>query len=56
LIGGLAMWGYKLDEKRHAEIRVRLSASEAITGARDALQSLTGEPPEPELAALNERA
>jgi GPH family glycoside/pentoside/hexuronide:cation symporter len=56
LIGGLAMWGYKLDEKRHAEVRIALSASDAITGARDALQSLTGEPPEPELAALNERA
>jgi Na+/melibiose symporter-like transporter len=56
LIGGFAMWGYKLDEKRHAEVRLALSASDAITGARDALQSLTGEPPEPELAALNERA
>jgi len=56
LIGGFAMWGYKLDEKRHGEIRLALSASDAITGARDALQSLTGEPPEPELAALNERA
>jgi len=56
LIGGFAMWGYKLDEKRHGEIRLALSTSDAITGARDALQSLTGEPPEPELAALNERA
>jgi Na+/melibiose symporter-like transporter len=56
LIGGFAMWGYKLDEKRHADIRIALSASDAIAGARDALQSLTGEPPEPELGALNERA
>jgi GPH family glycoside/pentoside/hexuronide:cation symporter len=48
LIGGLAMWGYKLDEKRHAEVRIALGAASAIEGAKDALQSLTGEPPEPE--------
>ena len=48
LLGGLAMWGYKLDEKRHSQIRVALGAAGAITGAKDALQSLTGEPPEPE--------
>ncbi|HTP78396.1 MAG TPA: MFS transporter [Rhizomicrobium sp.] len=53
LIGGLAMWGYKLDEKRHAEVRVALNASDAIAGARDALQSLTGEPPEPEQGVLS---
>lgn len=55
LIGGLAMWGYKLDERRHAAIRLALDSSDAIAGARDALQSLTGEPPEPELGALSER-
>jgi Na+/melibiose symporter-like transporter len=55
LIGGFAMWGYKLDEKRHSEIRLALGAAEAIAGARDAVQSLTGEPPEPELGALSER-
>ncbi len=53
LIGGLAMWGYKLDETRHAKVRLALSASDAIAGAKDALQSLTGEPPEPEQGVLN---
>ena len=53
LIGGFAMWGYKLDEKRHAEVRIALGASDAIAGAKDALQSLTGEPPEPEQGVLN---
>ncbi|MGZ6008248.1 MAG: MFS transporter [Rhizomicrobium sp.] len=53
LIGGLAMWGYRLDEKRHAEVRVALTAADAIAGAKDALQSLTGEPPEPEQGVLN---
>ena len=33
MIGGLAMWGYKLDEKRHTEIRLALSAREAAHGA-----------------------
>jgi len=54
LIGGLAMWGYKLDETRHTKVRMALGASAAIAGAKDALQSLTGEPPEPELGVLNE--
>ena len=49
-IGGLAMWGYKLDEKRHTEVRLALSARDAIGGASDAVQSLTGDPPEPEAA------
>jgi Na+/melibiose symporter-like transporter len=53
LIGGLAMWGYKLDEKRHSSVRLALSATDAITGAKDALQSITGEPPEPEQGVLN---
>lgn len=43
LIGGLAMWGYKLDERRHAEIRIALDAGAAVSGAADALHSLTGE-------------
>lgn len=50
LIGGFSMWGYKLDEKRHAEIRLALSARDAIAGAHDAMRSITGEPPEPEAA------
>jgi len=53
LIGGMAMWGYKLDEKRHSAVRLALSATDAITGAKDALQSITGEPPEPEQGVLN---
>jgi GPH family glycoside/pentoside/hexuronide:cation symporter len=48
LIGGLAMWGYKLDETRHSTIRDALGTNDAIGGARDAAQSLTGEPPEPQ--------
>jgi Na+/melibiose symporter-like transporter len=48
LLGGLAMWGYRLDEKRHSEIRAALGATDAIGGARDALQSVTGDPPEPQ--------
>jgi len=52
LIGGLAMWGYKLDEKRHAAVRIALGVNPAIEGARDAVQSLTGEPPAPERGVL----
>jgi Na+/melibiose symporter-like transporter len=52
LIGGLAMWGYKLDEKRHAEIREALGANAAITGMKDAVQSLTADPPAPEQGVL----
>jgi Na+/melibiose symporter-like transporter len=33
LIGGLCMFGYRLDEKRHAEIRVALEADAAIAAA-----------------------
>jgi GPH family glycoside/pentoside/hexuronide:cation symporter len=50
LIGGLAMWGYRLDEKRHAEVRTALAA--AVEGAKDSVQSLTGEPPAPEQGVL----
>jgi Na+/melibiose symporter-like transporter len=53
LIGGFAMWGYKLDETRHAQIRAALDANAAIGGAKDALQSLTGEPPAPERGVLS---
>jgi GPH family glycoside/pentoside/hexuronide:cation symporter len=48
LIGGFAMWGYRLDERRHAEIRSALDANLAIAGAAGTIQSLTGEPPAPE--------
>jgi Na+/melibiose symporter-like transporter len=47
LIGGLAMWGYKLDEKRHAAIRVALSANGAFVTASDPVHSLPGEASEP---------
>ncbi len=53
LIGGLAMWGYKLDERRHAEIRVALGAHMAVAGMADAIQSLTGEPPVPQQGVLS---
>jgi Na+/melibiose symporter-like transporter len=43
LIGGLAMWGYKLDEKRHAQVREALGANGAIVAAKDALAA---KPPE----------
>jgi Na+/melibiose symporter-like transporter len=52
LIGGLAMWGYRLDEKRHAAIRTALGAQGAIEGMKDAAQSLTAEPPAPERGVL----
>jgi Na+/melibiose symporter-like transporter len=45
LIGGLAMWGYKLDEKRHSDIRLALSARDAVAGSHDALTSMTGVEP-----------
>ena len=53
MLGGLAMWGYTLDETRHARVRLALSASDAITGAKDALQSLTGEAADSEQTVLN---
>ncbi|MEJ1969394.1 MAG: MFS transporter [Rhizomicrobium sp.] len=52
LIGGLAMWGYRLDETRHAQIREALGANAAIAGAKDALQSLAADPPAPERGVL----
>ncbi len=48
LIGGLCMFGYKLDEARHAQIRTALGANAAIGGAVAAVQSIAGEPPAPE--------
>lgn len=52
LIGGLAMWGYRLDEARHAAIRAQLGANTAVEGAADAIQSLGGERPAPDGAAV----
>ncbi|MBL6936941.1 MAG: MFS transporter [Alphaproteobacteria bacterium] len=51
LIGGLAMWGYRLDEKRHSEIRAKLEA-DAIGGVKDTVQSITADPPAPEQGIL----
>ena len=39
------MWGYKLDEKRHSDIRVALSARDGSAGSRDAVQTLAGVEP-----------
>jgi len=52
LLGGLAMWGYKLDEKRHSQIRAQLAANSAITGVKDTVQSITADPPAPEQGVL----
>ena len=56
LIGGFCMFGYKLDEKRHAEIREALGATGAIAGAAASVQSIAGEPaaPEPGVAVAGE--
>jgi Na+/melibiose symporter-like transporter len=32
-LGGLAMWGYKLDEKRHGEIRSALEERDLLAAA-----------------------
>ena len=37
VLGGLAMWGYRLDKSRHAEIRVKLDASDAAVLAEERL-------------------
>jgi len=52
LIGGFAMWGYRLDETRHAGIRVALDAQSAVGGIADSLQSLMGEAYSPEDGSL----
>lgn len=36
LVGGLAMWGYRLDERRHAEVRIALAASQPRPAPGDA--------------------
>jgi Na+/melibiose symporter-like transporter len=35
VLGGLAMWGYRLDRNRHAEIRVKLDARDAAVLAEE---------------------
>jgi Na+/melibiose symporter-like transporter len=37
VLGGLAMWGYRLDQSRHAEIRVKLDARDAAVLAEERL-------------------
>jgi Na+/melibiose symporter-like transporter len=38
MIGGLAMWGYKLDAKRHGEIRAALDAQALVARAEGAIE------------------
>ena len=52
LLGGLCMWGYKLDEKRHAQIREALGVNLAIAGAKDGVQNIAGDDPVPEQGVL----
>ena len=42
LIGGAAFFGYKLDAKRHGEIRRALEARDALAGEAAVVQGLTG--------------
>jgi hypothetical protein len=45
-VGAAALWGYKLDRKSHDNIREQLAARDAIAGASDVTESLSGsEPP-----------
>lgn len=37
VLGGLAMWGYRLDRSRHAEIRVKLDTRDAAVRAEERL-------------------
>jgi Na+/melibiose symporter-like transporter len=37
LIGGLAMWGYRLDERRHADVRLALDGQRALAAVPEAL-------------------
>lgn len=39
MIGGLAMWGYKLDAARHSEIRAQLDAATQIAVAEAAIET-----------------
>jgi Na+/melibiose symporter-like transporter len=41
LIGGLAMWGYKLDETRHRGVRDRLAERDALSAAESLGETLT---------------
>ena len=49
MIGGLAMWGYKLDEHRHREIRLEL-AERDMAAAGDPGLDTSGAVPQPEPA------
>ncbi len=42
LIGGLCMLGYKLDEKRHGEIREQLTARDGVVSVAAGVESLGG--------------
>jgi hypothetical protein len=42
LLGGLAMFGYKLDEKRHGEVRAALNARDQESQVGGALEGLGG--------------
>jgi Na+/melibiose symporter-like transporter len=43
LAGGLVMFGYRLDARRHAEIRAKLELRDAALGAGAVLDALSGE-------------
>jgi glycoside/pentoside/hexuronide:cation symporter, GPH family len=43
LAGGLVMFGYKLDGKRHAEIRAKLELRDAAIGAGEVVAAMGGE-------------
>ena len=45
VIGGLSFFGYRLDAKRHAEIREALDARDAAIENESTADALTGEPP-----------
>jgi len=45
MIGGVAFFGYRLDAKRHAEIRQALDARDAAIEQETLADALTGEPP-----------
>jgi len=43
MLGGACFIGYKLDSRRHAEIRAHLEARDALTPQAPILESLTGD-------------
>jgi len=51
VLGGLFFLGYKLDAKRHAEIRAALDARDSAVEHESVADDLTGEPPLPPAAA-----